>query len=161
MCRSARRTCTTRPIRRRAGPLAEARVESANKLVVLARLKGAGMRWGRQNVDPMLVLHNAVCNRQWKQTWQASVAHRHTLHTKLRQAKSQQRLERAWWFLVMWGVRVHRLSHPCAAAAPTPAALAIKKHPTARPGSGYSWRKPFLRRPPSTTAATAELCAKK
>ncbi len=28
------------------------RVESANKLVVEARLKGAGMRWGRQNVNP-------------------------------------------------------------------------------------------------------------
>ena len=35
-------------------PIGSGSVESANKLVVEARLKGAGMRWGRQNVNPML-----------------------------------------------------------------------------------------------------------
>src|SRR5437764_6236318 len=89
-------------------PIGSGSVESANKLVVEARLKGAGMRWGRHNVNPMLVLRNAVCNREWKQSWQASLAHRQTLRTKLRQAKSQQRLERAVQFLVIWGVRVYR-----------------------------------------------------
>ncbi len=141
-------------------PIGSGSVESANKLVVEARLKGAGMRWGRQNVNPMLVLRNAVCNRAWKQTWATSVAHRQTLRAQRRQAKSQQRLERALWFLVVWGVRVHRLSPSSGAAARTTAEV-FQKHPTARPGSGYSWRKPFLRRPPSTTATTAELCAKK
>ena len=138
-------------------PIGSGSVESANKLVVEARLKGAGMRWGRQNVNPMLVLRNAVCNREWKQTWATSVAHRQTLRAQRRQATSQQRLERAVWFLVVWGVRVHRLSHSSGAAAPTTAEV-FQKQSTARPGSGYSWRKPFLRRPPSTTAA--ELCAK-
>lgn len=46
-------------------PIGSGSVESANKLVVEARLKGAGMRWGRQNVNPMLVLRNAVYNRGW------------------------------------------------------------------------------------------------
>ena len=141
-------------------PIGSGSVESANKLVVEARLKGAGMRWARQNVNPMLVLRNAVCNRQWNETWETALAHRQTLRTKLRQAQSQQRLESAWWVLVVWGVRLYRLSHPSAATSKT-MAQAIEKHPTARPGSGYSWRKPFLRRPPSTPAATAELCAKK
>jgi hypothetical protein len=141
-------------------PIGSGSVESANKLVVEARLKGAGMRWCRQNVNPMLVLRNAVCNREWKQTWEAARTHRHTLPTQRRQAKSQQRLEHASWFLVVWGVRVYRLSHPSAAAAPTTTAQALQKHSTARPGSGYSWRKPFLRRPPSTSGATEELCAK-
>ena len=150
------------PIYQEAGwPIGSGSVESANKLVVEARLKGAGMRWCRHNVNPMLVLRNAVCNREWKQTWEASRAYRHTLRTKLRQAKSQQRLEHASWFLVVWGVRVYRLSHPSDAAAPTTTAQALQKHSTARPGSaGYSWRKPFLRRPPSTPGATADLCAK-
>src|SRR5512135_2031410 len=93
-------------------PIGSGSVESANKLVVEARLKGAGMRWERHNVDPMLVLRNAVCNREWKQTWEASRASRHTLHTQERQGKSQQRLEHACWFLIVWGVRVYRLSHP-------------------------------------------------
>jgi hypothetical protein len=65
----------------------------------------------------MLVLRNAVCNRQWKETWETAVAHRQALRTHQRQAQSQQRLERACWFLVVWGVRVYRLSHPPVAAA--------------------------------------------
>src|SRR6266699_2886525 len=81
-------------------PIGSGSVESANKLVVEARLKGAGMRWGRQNVNPMLVLRNAVCNRRWHETWASSVAQRQALRTQRRQAKSQQRLERAVWFLV-------------------------------------------------------------
>jgi hypothetical protein len=143
-------------------PMGSGSVESANKLVVEARLKGAGMRWERQNVNPMLVLRNAVCNREWKQTWATSVAHRQALRTKLRQAKSQQRLERALWFLVIWAVRVHRLSRPSVAAAPATTAVgSLAEQSTPRPGSGYSWHQPFLRRPPSTRAVTAEVCAKK
>src|SRR5947208_4506040 len=142
-------------------PIGSGSVESANKLVVEARLKGAGMRWGRQNVNPMLVLRNAVCNREWKQSWATAVAHRQALRTTRRQAKSQQRLERALWFLVVWGVRVRRLSHPPVAAASTPTAEALEKPPPRRSGSGYSWRKPFLRRPPSPPGAPAEVCAKK
>lgn len=115
------------------------------------------MRWGRQNVNPMLVLRNAVYNREWKQTWETAVAHRQALPPQHRQVMSQQRLESAVWFLVFWSVQVHRLSHP--AAAPTTTAQASEKQPTALPGSAYSWRKPYLRRPLST-AATAELCAK-
>ena len=37
-------------------------VESANKLVVEARLKGAGMHWQRGHVDAMLALRNLLCN---------------------------------------------------------------------------------------------------
>ncbi len=129
-------------------PIGSGSVESANKLVVEARLKGAGMRWHRRNVDPMLVLRNAVCNHEWKQTWQTSYAQRHEVRTQLRQATSQQKLESALWFLAFWGVRVYRLSHPSPPA------------PSSRPGSGYSWHKPFLRRLPPARA-TVEPGAKK
>jgi hypothetical protein len=141
-------------------PIGSGSVESANKLVVEARLKGAGMRWGRHKVNPMLVLRNAICNREWKQTWQTAVVQRQALRTKHRQAQSQQRLERVVWFFVFWAVQMHRRSHPSEVAAPT-TAQAIEKQALARPGAGYSWRKPFLRRPPSTPGAPAELCAKK
>ncbi len=140
-------------------PIGSGSVESANKLVVEARLKGAGMRWCRHNVNPMLVLRTAVCNREWKPTWEASRTHRQALRTQHRQAKSHQRLESVCWFLVIWGVRVHRLSHP-SAAAPTTTVEVLQKQPTARPGSGYSWRKPFLRRLPSSPVATEEVGAK-
>jgi hypothetical protein len=92
-------------------PIGSGSVESANKGVVEARLKGAGMRWGRHNVNPMLVLRNAVCNRQWNQTWTAAGTQRQALRTSQRHTQSQQRLTCAWWTLVYWGARLSQLSH--------------------------------------------------
>ncbi len=141
-------------------PIGSGSVESANKVVVEARLKGAGMRWERQNVNPMLVLRNGVCNRRWNETWAAAVAHRQALRTSQRQADSQQRLTRALWTLVFWAARVSRLSHPPVPASTSPTE-ALVEQPTRRLGAGYSWHKPFLRRPPSTPAVPGEACAKK
>ena len=142
-------------------PIGSGSVESANKVVVEARLKGAGMRWGRHNVNPMLVLRNAVCNRRWHETWTTAVAKRRTLRTSQRQAESQQRLTCACWTLAFWGARVYRLSHPAVQAERAASAVAFEEQPVRRLGSGYSWRKPFLRRPPSTSAGLEEVSAKK
>jgi len=46
-------------------PIGSGCVESANKLVVESRLKQAGRRWARQNIDPMLGLRNIACNDRW------------------------------------------------------------------------------------------------
>jgi hypothetical protein len=53
-------------------PIGSGVVESGNKLVVEARLKGAGMHWARASVNPMLSLRNAVCNDRWEEAWQQS-----------------------------------------------------------------------------------------
>jgi hypothetical protein len=50
-------------------PIGSGMVESGNKLVVEARLKGAGMHWRRENVDPMLGLRNVICSDRWSQEW--------------------------------------------------------------------------------------------
>jgi hypothetical protein len=50
-------------------PIGSGTVESANKVVVEARLKGAGMHWSPNNVNPMLALRNLVCNDRWQQDW--------------------------------------------------------------------------------------------
>jgi hypothetical protein len=50
-------------------PIGSGMVESANKLVVEDRLKGAGMHWAEANVNPLLALRNAVCNDRWAETW--------------------------------------------------------------------------------------------
>jgi hypothetical protein len=50
-------------------PIGSGMVESANKLVVEDRLKGAGMHWAEGNVNPMLALRNAVCNERWSEAW--------------------------------------------------------------------------------------------
>jgi hypothetical protein len=50
-------------------PIGSGAVESANKLVVEARLKGAGMHWAPAHVDPMLALRNVVCSDRWDEAW--------------------------------------------------------------------------------------------
>lgn len=58
-------------------PIGSGAVESGNKLVVEARLKGAGMHWARPHVNPMLALRNTLrstgrniaCSDRWEEAW--------------------------------------------------------------------------------------------
>jgi hypothetical protein len=50
-------------------PIGSGIVESANKLVVEARLKGSGMHWDRRNVDPMVALRTVACSDRWEEAW--------------------------------------------------------------------------------------------
>jgi len=50
-------------------PIGSGAVESANKLVVEARLKGSGMHWERRNVTPMVALRALLCSGRWDQAW--------------------------------------------------------------------------------------------
>lgn len=52
-------------------PIGSGIVESANKLVVAARLKGAGRRWAETNVNAMLALRGALCSARWTEAWRA------------------------------------------------------------------------------------------
>ncbi len=65
-------------------PLGSGMVESANKNVVEARLKGTGMHWERSHINPMLALRNAVCNDRWREMW----------HKALQEHRQQQLLGR-------------------------------------------------------------------
>lgn len=68
-------------------PIGDGAVESANKLVVEARLKGSGMHWARHHVDPLLALRNIVCSDRWAEAWP------HITQT-LRAQRQQQRRTR-------------------------------------------------------------------
>jgi hypothetical protein len=72
-------------------PIGSGIVESGNKLVVEARMKGAGMHWERANVDPMLGLRNMVCSDRWAGEW--SVIARQ-LRQQARERRNQQREKR-------------------------------------------------------------------
>jgi hypothetical protein len=50
-------------------PIGSGAVESANKIVVEARLKGAGMHWTETHVNPMLCLRNIICSDRWNEEW--------------------------------------------------------------------------------------------
>jgi hypothetical protein len=64
-------------------PIGSGIVESGNKLVVEARLKGAGMHWADANVNPILALRNILCSDRWKEEWPK-------IELELRQQKSLQ-----------------------------------------------------------------------
>jgi hypothetical protein len=57
-------------------PIGSGAVESANKLVVEARLKGAGMRWAPTHVNPMVALRTAIRSRRWAGEWPRIAAQR-------------------------------------------------------------------------------------
>ena len=50
-------------------PIGSGMVESGNKLVVEARLKGAGMHWARPHVNPMVALRALSCSDRWATGW--------------------------------------------------------------------------------------------
>ena len=80
---------------RQGWPIGSGIVESGNKLVVEARLKGAGMHWKRENVDSLLAVRNLICSDRRAQEWphiakrlrQQAAHHRRALRQKHRQAK--------------------------------------------------------------------------
>ena len=50
-------------------PIGSGSTESANKLVVEERLKGSGMHWARQNVNPLVALRTVACSDRWAEAW--------------------------------------------------------------------------------------------
>jgi hypothetical protein len=72
-------------------PIGSGMVESGNKLVVEARLKGAGMHWRRENVNSILGLRNIVCSDRWEQEWPLIALQ---LRQQARKRRNQQREKR-------------------------------------------------------------------
>ena len=127
-------------------PIGSGSVESANKLVVEVRLKGAGMHWAPDQVNPMLTLRNAVCNDRWDEAWGEIVSY-----------YQQQRKQR-------FRDRAH---HHSVAPLPPPLIFASDTQPTPpvetsspkqpwRPPADHPWK-----RSPSCTPSRRSLNAKK
>ncbi len=81
-------------------PIGSGMAESGNKLVVQARLKGAGMHWERTQVNPMLALRTTLSSDRWTQDWPVVRAEAHTrrLHrfrtrSQLARSKAMRRLQ--------------------------------------------------------------------
>ena len=65
-------------------PIGSGVVESGHKVVVQPRLKGAGMHWSPDNVNPMVALRTLVCNDRWDEEWPK-------IASQLRQEATQRR----------------------------------------------------------------------
>lgn len=112
-------------------PIGSGVVESGNKLVVEARLKGAGMHWSRLSVNPLLALRNAVCNDRWAEAWQQSTAYIRRCGMKRRPVEPKQKPAAA---------------PPTPVCAPTPAAAEPEADDLVtqrKPAASHPWRRTY------------------
>jgi hypothetical protein len=122
-------------------------VESANKLVVEARLKGAGMRWERKNVNKMLTLRNAVCSDRWQATWQeagVAVLLQQKLHRELRRKQREEAKLLTCDPRLLESPPLPPKAEPTPRrfppAPPTPPATLLG---SSRPSAHHPWKRPF------------------
>ena len=64
-------------------PIGSGPGEAAHKVVIQFRMKGAGMRWHPNNIDPMAAMRNLICNERWDSDWLVIVTARRAVHSKL------------------------------------------------------------------------------
>lgn len=106
-------------------PIGSGMVESANKLLVEARLKGSGMHWARQNVNPMVALRALVCMGAWKQAWPCIWQR---LHDQVVHRRRQRRQARC---AIAGSSSPHAPAAPDTPTTPTPRQKAVVDgHPT-------------------------------
>jgi hypothetical protein len=131
-------------------PIGSGATESGNKLVVEARLKGAGMHWARTHVDSMLALRNVVCNDRWEEAWPQMV-------TYLRQQHAAHRAERRSKRPAKWAKPVRPEALPVETAPRPPTQSLMSEVPTPltsppppasvpavnarRPAPNHPWRR--------------------
>ena len=72
-------------------PIGSGSVESGNKVVVEARLKGAGMHWARTHVNPLVALRDVLCSQRWEQDWSLLAAQIRTQALQKRQQRQRAR----------------------------------------------------------------------
>ena len=137
-------------------PIGSGSVESANKRVVEARLKGSGMRWARPNVNPLLALRAAACSDRWPTAYPRLRAEQRAAAARLRQQRCARRCAAG---------PPPPDPVPTPSAAPVPAATAALPSPTplppdlapprpklvvnGRPTANHPWRRssPFRHSP--------------
>ena len=110
-------------------PIGSGSVESSHKLVVQARLKGPGMHWRPEHINPMLALRLALLNERWAESWQEQHRLRqHQRHHK-RLARQQQRIREQQ-------AKRREVDPPPIAVPPTPKPTRQK---TGRTEAQYRW----------------------
>jgi hypothetical protein len=123
-------------------PIGSGSVESANKVLVQARLKGAGMRWAAASVNPMVALRAVACNDRWEEALPAlSAGQRQARQDATTQRRTVRRAERAR--LAAERVAQERLAalpvDPPATAPSAPPTTSARRR-SCTPGPHHPWR---------------------
>ena len=103
-------------------PIGSGIVESGHKVVIGARLKGAGRHWATDRLNPLLVLRTIICNDRWAQLWPRIWSTQQAATAAGRQAARQQRR------------RARQPTVPPAPVAPPPPVLPVPIDPAPVPG---------------------------
>jgi len=115
-------------------PIGSGSVESGNKVVVEARMKGAGMHWARPHVNPMVALRDLLCSNRWEQDWSPIVTRVRGDDLKERQQRQRAR-------------RMRRQAVATASSSATAIATSRIAPPSPTPGEDETIpREPTLRR---------------
>jgi hypothetical protein len=133
-------------------PIGSGSVESAHKVVMQARLKGAGMHWQRTNVNPMLALRTAVCNDRWAEAWGALRNHQHRQRGHERQDRAEAHfMQGVAQILVLLArckppIRSSELVASGCPAAPVQACEREERQPNRVPAANHPWRRSLITR---------------
>ena len=151
------------PTFRAAGyPIGSGSVESANKVVVQARLKGSGMHWAPASVDPMLALRTVVCADRWDEAWpQISARLRADARARRRQ-RHQRAVDRRAAREAARTAAAATTSPPSETVAPSPQAATAPLPTTppttptmvidGRPTRAHPWNRRFIPHHPASPA---------
>jgi hypothetical protein len=160
-------------------PIGSGAVESGNKLVTEARLKGAGMHWAPAHVNPLVALRTAVCADRWAECWAASSAGlRAQAQARTRNRRAERNAQRQAELAETTGAVTPTsgavsaaLGPPPGATAPAAASPPPRPAPSAvspaspaplqptprqprRPAANHPWRRPAIVSRPTTTLAS-------
>jgi hypothetical protein len=131
-------------------PIGSGMVESANKVVVQARLKGAGMHWEPPHVNPMLTLRTAACSERWDEGWQEMLQQHHTQQARRRQQHVSARFESSLSSLMLLRLRPPSpppTPQPTLAPAPRLVEPAATLPGSCRPSPHHIWKRTPACRP--------------
>lgn len=133
------------PASRAAGwPIGSGMVESGNKVVMQARLKGAGMRWEPRHV---MALRTALCNDRWDEAWSEVENWQRQQRALKRQHRSSPRLSSlvsSLFLLLLQFSPPPQSSRPVSSPAMAPAATLPG---SSRPSAPHPWKRRLVCRP--------------
>lgn len=131
--------------RQQGWPIGSGMVESANKVVVQARLKGAGMHWKPAHVNPMLTLRTAVCSERWDEAWQEITQASHAQRESQRRHRATTRWEAqlASFLLILLRFRppTPKSPPPVPCSVPRPMEPAATLPGSFRPSTHHPWKR--------------------
>lgn len=124
-------------------PSGSGSVESANKRVVAARMKGTGMRWSEAAITPMLALRGALCSERWETAWSHIVPSRRRTASRSRPQPSPVSLPMA---------SAASAAPPRRARPPSPSPTIPRSGPKTiidgRPAAAHPWKRRLPRQTP-------------